>query len=92
MNFAASLLTFINGYKTYASVILAVVSGLGMILTKNYAGGVSEIFQALTLVFGGTSVVGLRHAVSKLESAGEVGLRHAVADDNRPGSMAGNTK
>jgi len=47
-----------------------------MILTKNYSGGVTEIFQALTLVFGGASVVGLRHAVSKvptgvLEAAGK---------------------
>jgi hypothetical protein len=38
-----------------------------MILTKNYAGGFSEVFQALTLIFGGTTVVGLRHAVAKLE-------------------------
>jgi hypothetical protein len=60
------LLTLISGYKTYASVILAVVSGLGMILSKNYGGGVAEICQALTLVFGGASVVGLRHAVSKM--------------------------
>jgi hypothetical protein len=59
------LLALVNGYKTYASVILAVVSGLGMILSKNYGGGVAEIFQALTLLFGGASVVGLRHAVSK---------------------------
>ena len=47
-------------------MILAVVSGLGMILTKNYSGGVAEIFQALTLVFGGASVASLRHAVSKV--------------------------
>jgi hypothetical protein len=90
MNFATVLLDIINDYKTYASPILAVVSGLGMILTQNYAGGVSDIFQALTLIFGGTSVVGLRHAVSKLENSGEVGLRHAVADDSRPSSPAGN--
>ena len=89
MDFAAFLLVLINGYKTYGSVILAVVSGLGMILTKNYEGGISEIFQAMTLIFGGTSVVGLRHAVSKLESSSEVGLRHAVADDARPSSTVG---
>jgi hypothetical protein len=91
MNFTAFLLVLINGYKTYGSVILAVVSGLGMILTKNYEGGISEIFQAMTLIFGGTSVVGLRHAVSKLESSSEVGLRHAVADDARPSSTVGDT-
>jgi hypothetical protein len=66
MKLVPLLLSLVNGYKTYASVILAVVSGVGMILTKNYGGGVAEIFQALTLVFGGASVVGLRHAVSKV--------------------------
>jgi hypothetical protein len=71
MNSISVLLGLINGYKTYSSVILAVVSGLGMILTKNYSGGVSEIFQALTVVFGGASVVGLRHAVSKVSTPGE---------------------
>jgi uncharacterized membrane protein len=80
MKFAAFLLDLINGYKTYASVVLVIVSGLGMIFTKNYSGGVSEIFQALTLIFSGTSVVGLRHAVAKASSSGEADLRHAVAD------------
>jgi hypothetical protein len=70
MKAVAVLLTLINGYKTYSTVILTVVSGLGMILTKNYSGGVSEIFQALTLVFGGASVAGLRSAVSKLSDLG----------------------
>jgi hypothetical protein len=66
MNVTALMLELVNGYKTYSSVILAIVSGLGMILSKNYGGGISEIFQALTLVFGGASIVGLRHAVAKL--------------------------
>jgi hypothetical protein len=66
LKFVPFLLSLIAGYKTYASVILAVVSGLGMILSKNYGGGVAEIFQALTLVFGGASVASLRHAVSKV--------------------------
>jgi hypothetical protein len=70
MNPVSFLLELINGYKTYASVILAVVSGLGMILSKNYSQGVSEIFQALTLAFGGASVVGLRHAVAKVHAEG----------------------
>jgi hypothetical protein len=68
MKLVPLLLSLVNGYKTYSSVILAVVSGLGMILSKNYGGGVAEIFQALTLVFGGASVVGLRHAVSKVRA------------------------
>jgi hypothetical protein len=71
MNWITLLLGLINGYKTYSSVILTIVSGLGMILTKNYGGGVSEILQALTLVFGGASVAGLRHAVAQLSTLGQ---------------------
>jgi hypothetical protein len=81
MNLVGSLLAQINGYKTYASAILAIVSGLGMILTKDHGGGLSAVFQALTVFFSGTSVVGLRHAVAKLASPATVGLKHAVADD-----------
>jgi hypothetical protein len=88
MKFAAFLLRLINGYKTYASAILAIVSGLGMILTKNYAGGFSELFQALTLIFGGASIVGLRHAVAKIEGPGPVGLRHIVADSTAAEKVA----
>ena len=68
MNAANVLLTLINGYKTYSTAILAIVAGLGMILAKNYGGGISEICQALLLVFGGASMVGLRHAVAKVPS------------------------
>jgi hypothetical protein len=66
MNVSTVVLDLINGYKTYASAILAVASGLGMILAKNYEGGVAEILQALTVVFSGATVVSLRHAVSKV--------------------------
>jgi hypothetical protein len=84
------LLAVINGYKTYASVILAIISGLGLILTSDYGGSISELLQALTLVFGGTSIAALRHAVAKLSSSREVGLRHAVGDDPGPnGTIAG---
>ncbi|QEH38663.1 hypothetical protein OJF2_72690 [Aquisphaera giovannonii] len=68
MKIALILLELINGYKTYASVILAVVSGLGMILSKDYGGGIAQIFQALLVVFGGTTVVSMRHAVAKVEA------------------------
>ena len=70
--YVALLLTLINGYKTYSSVILAIVSGLGMILTKNFSGGLSSIFQALTLIFGGASIVGLRGALAQLVAAVQV--------------------
>ncbi len=62
------LLNLISGYKTYASVIMAVASGLGMILSKNYSQGLSQIFQALLLCFGGASVAAMRHAVAKVEA------------------------
>lgn len=61
----ALLLKLINGYKTYASVIMMIVSGLGMILSKNYSEGLAQIFQALLVLFGGASLVSLRHAVTK---------------------------
>jgi type IV secretory pathway VirB2 component (pilin) len=66
MKLVPRLLSLTNGYKTYAAVILAIVSGLGLILTKNHSGRVTDFLQALTLVFVGASVVGLRHAVSKV--------------------------
>jgi hypothetical protein len=65
MNIVKVLLELINGYKTYSTVILAMVSGLGMILTKHYDTGICEICQAVLVVCGGASVVGLRHAVAK---------------------------
>jgi hypothetical protein len=68
MNVVTVLLKLINSYKTYSSVILAIVSGLGMVLSKNYNEGLCQIFQALAVVFGGVSVAGLRHAVSKVEA------------------------
>ena len=75
MNFSTILLDLINGYKTYSAAILTIVTGLGAILSKNYSQGVADIMQALTLIFGGAAVVGLRHAVAKvpthvLEAAG----------------------
>jgi len=68
MNLVAILLRLIDGYKTYASVILAVVSGIGMILSKDYGEGLNQIFQALLVVSGGASVASMRHAVAKMES------------------------
>ncbi len=73
MNRIAVLLGLIKGYKTYSAVILAVVSGVGMILTKDYGGGVSEILQALTLAFGGASIAGVRGAVGQLSNPAPAG-------------------
>ena len=91
MKSIAFLLALVNGYKTYAAATLAVVAGLGMILTKDYEGIVSQSFQALTLFFGSTSIVGLRHAVAKLDGPGQVALKHAVADEPPNCGTAGKT-
>jgi hypothetical protein len=66
MSASTLLLDLINGYKTYSAAILTIVTGVGAILSKNYNQGLTDILQALTLIFGGTSVVGLRHAVAKV--------------------------
>ena len=61
-----TILDLINGYKTYSAAILTIVTGVGAILSKNYGQGATDILQALTLIFGGATVVGLRHAVAKV--------------------------
>jgi hypothetical protein len=66
MNASTILLDLINGYKTYSAAILTTVTGVGAILSKDYNQGVTDILQALTLIFGSASVVGLRHAVAKV--------------------------
>jgi hypothetical protein len=66
MNASTILLDLINGYKTYSAAILTIVTGVGAILSKDYNQGVTDILQALTLIFGSASVVGLRHAVAKV--------------------------
>ena len=66
MNASTILLDLINGYKTYSAAILTILTGVGAILSKDYNQGVTDILQALTLIFGSASVVGLRHAVAKV--------------------------
>ncbi|APW59235.1 hypothetical protein [Paludisphaera borealis] len=65
MSTVALVIQFLNASKQYAPVIAAVASGVGMILSKNYSGGINTIFQALTLVFSGATVVSLQNAVAK---------------------------
>lgn len=69
MNASTIILDLINGYKTYSAAILTIVTGVGAILSKNYSQGVTDILQALTLIFGSASVVGLRHAVAKVPTS-----------------------
>jgi hypothetical protein len=66
MNFIGIVVALFEGFKACSPVILAVASGLGMILTKTLGWGISEIFQALALVFSGVSIVGLKNAVAEL--------------------------
>jgi hypothetical protein len=76
MNVTTALVDLVNGYKTYSAAILSIVAGVGAILSKNYSQGATDILHALTLIFGGAAIVGLRHAVAKvptevLEAAGQ---------------------
>ena len=66
MNLTTILLDLVNGYKTYSAAILTIVTGVGAILSKHYSEGVTDILQALTLIFGASAVVGLRHSVAKV--------------------------
>ena len=52
MSASTIILDLINGYKTYSAAILTIVTGVGAILSKNYSQGVTDILQALTLIFG----------------------------------------
>ena len=90
MTFAAFLLALFDGCKTVLPVILAVLSGLGMILTKALAGGISEIFQALALVFSGASVVGLKYRDGRARGPG-AGL-HGQATGTTPASGTGTAR
>ncbi len=74
MNLISLLIHLINGYKTYASVILTIISGLGMILSKQYSEGISEIFQGLVILFSGASVASLRHDLVSPVAEGPHGL------------------
>jgi hypothetical protein len=58
----------INGYKTYVSVILAIVTGMSLILSKDYGPVITNILRALLVMFSGASVASLRHAVAKAMS------------------------
>lgn len=71
MAILAMILKLMGNYKTYMSAVLAILSGLGMILSRNYADGLAQIFQALLVLFGGATVVSMRHAIAKLETQGQ---------------------
>ena len=82
MNVSTVLLQLINDYKTHSATILAIATGVGAILSKNYSQGAADILQALTLVFGGASVVGLRHAVAVTVTKVPTNVSVAAKDHN----------
>lgn len=69
MSTLALIIKLARNYKTYAALIAAVSSGVGMILSKNYDQGLQQIFEALLVVFSGASVAGLHAAVVKSEKS-----------------------
>ena len=86
MTFDTILLALFEGRKTVLPVILAVLSGLGMILTKTLGWGISEIFQALALVFSGASVVGLKLAMAELSALSQAIHGQATGTTPAPGT------
>jgi hypothetical protein len=90
MSFITSLIALFNVNKTTSSVILAVASGLGMILTKALGWGISEIFQILAVVFSGASVIGLRIAVAELTALAQAIQGPAAATGNGQATGTGN--
>lgn len=84
MSVIALIVQLVKDYKTYSPVLLAIGSGLGMILTKGLGGGIPELFQILSVVFGGASLVGLRTALARLESLFQGGSTPAPAPTPAP--------
>jgi hypothetical protein len=65
MSTLATLVKLVAFVKRYGPTIAAVASGIGMIVSKDYDQGLSTIFQALTVLFGGASVASLQHAAAR---------------------------
>jgi hypothetical protein len=60
----------VDGSKTYISVAMTIISGVGLIATKSYSEGLSLIMQASAFLFGGAAIASLRSAIAKLEGDG----------------------
>ena len=84
MNVITVIGKLISDYKTYGSVIMAVVSGLGLILAKNYSAGVEQILQALLVVFSGATAVSMRLDVGKVAAQVKAQIQPPAAV-KRPG-------
>ena len=84
MSVITSISKLISNYKTYAATILAVVSGLGLILSKNYSAGAQQILQALLVIFSGATAVSMRLDVGKVATQVAAQLQ-PLASDKRYG-------
>ncbi len=68
MNLTAIVLLILGEVRALSPIVLAVLSGLGMILTKSLGWGVSEIFQALSIVFSGVSAFIIKKSMAELSA------------------------
>lgn len=68
MTVIALLVQLVKDYKAISPVLLAIGSGLGMVVTKGLGYGIPELLQILSIVFGGASLVNLRTALARIES------------------------
>lgn len=68
MNLTAIMLLILGQVRAFSPVVLAVLSGLGMILTKGLGWGISEIFQALSIVFSGISAFVIKKSMAELSA------------------------
>ncbi len=68
MTVIALIVELFKAYKMVSPVLLAIGSGLGMIVTKGLGWGIPELFQALMFIFGGALLADLRGALTRLES------------------------
>lgn len=62
------ILKLLNGYKTYASTIAAVMAALALVLNGDYATGIPAVvtaIKAILVLASGGAVASMRHAIAK---------------------------
>ncbi len=68
MTFLLVLLKLIEGYKTYASTILIVLAGLGLILVEGYSETAARVCLTVLLLAIAAALASLRSAIAKIET------------------------
>lgn len=64
-----ALLILLNGYKTYAALILTVVTAIATVLNDSGGKiGLPEILKILAIVAGGSAAASMRHSVAKVSA------------------------